>query len=103
MWNAETLKADPGSITHLYRRLIGLRHAEPALRLGKQDLVDLSPDVVAWERTHGENRFLIVVNMSQAEAVLNLDGEWSLEISSDPSVASWTGTLGANTAVVLRG
>jgi alpha-glucosidase len=102
-WNAETLRADPHSITHLYRKLIRLRHNESVFRLGSQRLVDLAPELVAWERSQNDSRFLVVVNMGSTETKVDLYGHWTLELSSQPTVESWSGSVGANSAVVLRG
>ena len=48
--NVAAQVADPGSIAHLYRRLLAARTASPALQLGDQAPVEAPPPVVAWRR-----------------------------------------------------
>jgi alpha-glucosidase len=100
---AEALRNDPDSITSLYRDLLALRRSEPALRLGDQRVRDDLPDeVVAWERTRGDSRFLIAINMTSTEVDLDTEDEWDLAISSAPGVEIWEATLPPQTAVVLH-
>jgi len=63
--NAEAAIADPGSVYHHYRRLIALRHESEAVREGRFDL--LLPDddrLFAYTRTLGQQRLLVVANLS---------------------------------------
>jgi alpha-amylase len=54
----------PGSLWTLYRDLVALRHAHPALGDGAQQLVAVSgaTDVLAWTRTRGAETILFVAN-----------------------------------------
>jgi alpha-glucosidase len=45
----------------LHKALIALRRVEPALQLGKLELVEAAPDVLAYVR---EDRFLIMLNLT---------------------------------------
>ena len=67
--NAPAALADPGSVYHWYRRLIGLRHETPALVYG--DYRDLLPDdgqLFVYERSMVGNSWLIVLNFSRDDA-----------------------------------
>ena len=56
--------ADPGSPLSLYRELLALRRATPALQVGGYRSVDAAPDVFAYERAHDGNRLLVAVNFA---------------------------------------
>ncbi len=63
--NAAAAMADPGSVWHHYRRLIELRHTEPAVALG--DFTMLLPDdeqVYAFTRRLAEVELLVLGNLS---------------------------------------
>ncbi len=103
--NAEVLRADEGSILHLYRRLLAERHASPALQLGEQDLLDAADGVLAWDRTAGPDRRRLVVNYTGAAVALGSLAEgWTVAVASDgigeggPAPAE----VGPDQALVLR-
>ena len=61
----------PGSMLSLHRRLLALRRAHPALSIGDIALLDGSdaaPDVLAYERRHGDDRLLIALNLGERAA-----------------------------------
>jgi oligo-1,6-glucosidase len=63
--NAEESRADPDSVFHHYRRLIDLRHTEPAVAHG--DFTTLLADdehVYAFTRRHGDVELLVLGNFS---------------------------------------
>jgi oligo-1,6-glucosidase len=63
--NAEAAIADPASVFHHYRRLIGLRHDLEAVRQGRFEL--LLPDdeqLFAYTRSLGDEVLLVVANWS---------------------------------------
>jgi oligo-1,6-glucosidase len=63
--NAAQELADPNSVYHYTQHLIALRHATPALVYGDYKDVDpANPDVFAYTRTLGAERFLVVLNFS---------------------------------------
>jgi alpha-amylase len=67
--SVEAESADPGSLLNLYRRLIHLRKANPALATGA--LVPLtanSPSVAAWLRRAGGHAVLVVANLGAVAA-----------------------------------
>jgi alpha-glucosidase len=57
-------EADPGSVLHLTRELVALRKAEPALRLGRFELVEAGEALLAFERRRGRSRLLCLFNLS---------------------------------------
>lgn len=61
-------EADPGSMLHVARRLIGLRRRYPALRLGSVEWREAREPVLAFERVYGTQRLLCVFNLSAAAA-----------------------------------
>jgi glycosidase len=79
-----TQRADPGSLWNLYRRLVALRQAEPALAKGGVDLPVVTgggTGILALVRTQGTERILFVANMSAAPA-----GAFAVNVSGAPSV-----------------
>jgi len=73
--------ADLDSILNMYRRLLRLRGAMPALHGGDLSLIETSsPDVLAYLRGAGDDKALVVVNFSDgALAVVigaGLGGRW---------------------------
>jgi alpha-glucosidase len=79
---------DPRSTLSLFRRLIRLRRATPALRDGDQTMLDAAPHVLAWVREADGERWLTAINMSlhdQATGILLPDGATGeLVLSTDP-------------------
>jgi oligo-1,6-glucosidase len=79
--NAAAQDDDPTSVLAHYRRLITLRHGEPAVALG--DFTMLLPDheqVYAFTRTLGGTSLLVLVNVSGESQVVEL-----------PDAAAWAG------------
>ena len=71
--NVADQSSDPASLLNLYRRLLALRRSSPALRHGALQLVaGLPQDVVAWTRTQGGERLLLVANMGAASQAIDL-------------------------------
>lgn len=106
--NAEVLRADEHSILHLYRRLIALRRASPALRTGDLELLESPESVLAWRRWEGDEVWWVVVGFGQETAEwappepavveATSGGEGALSVAGEP----YGGALGPEEAVVLR-
>jgi len=65
--NAAAELADPDSIYHYTQRAIALRHAHKAFVYGDYlDLDPANPQVFAYTRTLGAERFLVVLNFGKA-------------------------------------
>jgi alpha-glucosidase len=101
--NAETLRADEGSILHLYRRLLAARKASPALRLGRLDPLPAADGVLAYERDHDGDRRAVAVNFTSEAVDVALDGSWRCDVASDGQGEGepFTGRLGGDQAVLL--
>jgi oligo-1,6-glucosidase len=72
--NAAAQRDDPDSVLAHYKRLIALRHAEPAVALG--DFTMLLPEdrqVYAFTRRLGSTELLVLCNVSGAPAEVSLD------------------------------
>jgi alpha-glucosidase len=86
--NVAALRDDPFSLLTLYRRLLALRRAEPALAVGPFSPLRTSGDLLAYARKEGDRRFLVVLNLgpepvSYAPPVLDLAGELVLSTHLD--------------------
>jgi len=85
--NVAAAVADPDSVFHHYRRLIELRHTDPAVAEGDfRMLLPDHPTVYAFTRTHGGDELLVLVNVASAPSVATV-----------PDGAAWNGA-----AVVVR-
>ncbi|HEV2360439.1 MAG TPA: alpha-amylase family glycosyl hydrolase, partial [Acidimicrobiales bacterium] len=110
--DAESMRADPGSILHLYRRLLSLRRSETALSSGYLRLVDAPQDVLAYERGDDRARFLVLINFGSDRVVLEegIGTGGSVALSSLPTdpagedgePAPFRGVLDAGEALVVR-
>jgi alpha-glucosidase len=58
----------PGSILSLYRALLRLRRAEPALSIGDYAPLAATDEILAYERRLGPRRFLIILNLTSRPA-----------------------------------
>ena len=94
---------DPGSTLHLYRRVLQLRRASPALRRGDFTWRDSPPDVLAYERRHDEDARRVAVNFADRDVPWPDGNGWTVEIDSrgEGTQASFAGVLGPYQAVVL--
>jgi alpha-glucosidase len=62
--NVETLREDPTSILSLYRNLLHLRTKYEALNIGASRVIESRDNVLAFERTEGRERFVVVLNFA---------------------------------------
>ena len=68
--------ADPASVLSLYRRLLGLRAATPALQVGRLGLLpEAGGDVVAYTRATDDQEILVVLNLGRDTVAWRLPGE----------------------------
>jgi len=98
------MRADAGSILHLYRRLLRARRGSPALGLGSFTALAAPPGVLAFRRELADDARLVLINFAAREIACPVTGAWSVEVASDGRGEghSYRGTLGAGQAVVLR-
>src|SRR6185295_17042801 len=61
--NVDAENHDPKSMLTLYRRLLALRRAHPALYAGRYQPVAMTGDLVAYVRREGSEAFLIALNL----------------------------------------
>jgi glycosidase len=65
--NAAAQAGDPDSVFEYYRRLIALRHERPVVGHGSFERADAGhPAIFAFERVLGDDRLLVVANLSSA-------------------------------------
>lgn len=108
--NHEQLRAETGSILHLYRRTLALRRTAPVLLDGDFELLDAGDGVVAFRRALGDERWVVMVNFTASVVEVDVPslvgGGSSLEVAlaSDGSGEGdrFRGQLGPDQAVVLR-
>ncbi|MDT0631745.1 alpha-amylase family glycosyl hydrolase [Rubrivirga sp. S365] len=81
--NVEAEASDPDSMLSLYRRLLALRRARPALHAGSVRVLDGVPaDVFAWERRAGDDRALAVLCLSRAGRTVEVGAGWRRAVST---------------------
>lgn len=106
--NVARERADPSSLYHLYRRLIGLRRARPALTGGTHQAVVAAPDVLAYMREAEGDLLLVALNFGAGEANMALPAGASKGIVLLSSIVSRDGenvagsfALGGHEGVVI--
>ena len=101
--NAEALRADEGSILHLYRRLLAARRASPALRLGSWSPLPSPEGVLAYRRALDDDRRAVVVNYTDEPVRVPVEGDWLVQVASDgrDEGARYPGSVGSSAAVLL--
>jgi alpha-glucosidase len=106
--NVAAERDNPHSLLTLYRRLINLRHAEPALHGGAWEPLDAGGDVLAYYRTGGERRFLVALNLGSEVAMLRMPkgSSGTVVLSTHPGRegegVEWTVVLRGDEGVVVR-
>jgi oligo-1,6-glucosidase len=106
--NVEAARADPDSVLHHYRRLIELRHTEPAVAHGDFTMRMADDDAVyAFTRRLGDVELFVLGNFTGAdaaapEAVAWADAELVLGNAPPPATTEAHGTLGPWEARVYR-
>lgn len=99
--SAARQRSDPGSMLHLYRRLLHARRASPALQAGGLELLDAPPGVLAYRRSVGAELRAVAVNFTDAPQPAPIAG-W-VEVASDGrgEGAALGGRLGPDQAVLV--
>ncbi|WP_306209810.1 alpha-glucosidase [Actinoplanes sp. RD1] len=91
--NAAAAVADPDSVYHFYRRLIALRHEEPAVVYG--DFTMLMPAderLYAYTRRHGSTELLVIGNFTGEHVPADVPdaGAWQeLVLTNAPAPEKW--------------
>ncbi|TDC48708.1 DUF3459 domain-containing protein [Jiangella ureilytica] len=106
--NVEAQVRDPESMLRLYRALTRLRHASPAVRRGSITFDAGTESVLAYRRTEGSDRKLVLLNLTDRPATVPLpvDGRVLLSTASPAGaparrVAAGEFALAADEAVVI--
>jgi alpha-glucosidase len=73
--NVATQQRHPSSILNLYRRLLDLRRAEPALTLGLYEAGRTTEEVMWYVRQWGASRLLIALNFSPETRMIRMQTE----------------------------
>jgi alpha-glucosidase len=108
--NVAAQSQDPTSMLSFYRALTALRRSEPALTIGDCHSLDAgAPDVFAYLRSHGETRFLVVLNFGGEARRLDLSAvgkeaeiALSTEMTRPRAVVLSALDLGPNEGLILR-
>jgi alpha-glucosidase len=99
--NVETLRRNGDSILHLYRRLLTVRRASPALQAGTLRMLEAPPTVLAYERTLGSARRQVAVNFGSAPAEWRAGGQVDVATERALEHCAFGGVLPPDAAVVL--
>ncbi|HEY0343688.1 MAG TPA: DUF3459 domain-containing protein, partial [Solirubrobacteraceae bacterium] len=94
-------EGDPASALELYRALIALRRATPALQHGSYRSVHAAPDVVAYVREHDGERLLVALNFAPFPRPLPAEAEGARVLLSTHAQPP-AGELAADEARVLE-
>lgn len=82
----------------LYRRLLSLRRAEPALAVGAFDLLEAPEGVLAYSRKEGERTLRILLNLTDQPRTI----EWSGDVLlSTLDACPQPGSLQPNEGLIL--
>jgi alpha-glucosidase len=101
--NVESELADPASHLQLYRRLLRLRRAEPALHGGDIELLRGPSQLLMYRRTHkGSATFVVLANLSEAMGSHRIRGEVVVGTDHEREGRHFTGQLRPWEAVVLK-
>jgi alpha-glucosidase len=85
--NVVRQERDPASLLSLYRRLIALRRAEPALSLGGCADVRAHGSVLTYRREHAGRGLLVALNLGDRPATLPLPRPGRVLLGTDPDRA----------------
>ncbi len=93
--NAAAAVADPDSVFHHYRRLIELRHTLPVVVHGDyRPLLPADEQVFAYVRSLGDERLLVIANLSGEPATVDLGDDAAL-LGGEVVLAAGPGAAGA--------
>ncbi|MGN6524918.1 MAG: alpha-amylase family glycosyl hydrolase [Burkholderiaceae bacterium] len=73
--NAQAESADPGSMLAFYTAMLALRNAHPSIALGRYLSPHVDGRVMSFQRAHGGERTLVVINYGDAAGTARIP-EW---------------------------
>jgi alpha-glucosidase len=108
--SVEAQRADPGSTLQLHRRLLALRRSSAALQVGawtpRHDAGGAANGLLAYDRTHRDERLRVLLNLTHEPIVAVLPGRWVVAVGTDVGreglVLEEAATLAADEGLVLR-
>ncbi|MBN1237167.1 MAG: DUF3459 domain-containing protein [Gammaproteobacteria bacterium] len=71
--NVDAQRGDPGSMLTLYRRLLSLRRARPALAIGDYFPLPADGDALAFVREHAGDRMLVALNLGGGAQSIDIE------------------------------
>ena len=80
--NVAALRADPGSILHLYRALLALRRDKPALQTETYRPLRAEGDLLMFMRPHEQESLAVVLNLGSAQQEALLPGRGRIILST---------------------
>jgi alpha-glucosidase len=102
-------RVDAGSILNLYRQLLALRSASPALQRGDFQELDAPDKLLAYRRQSDQDTRIVLINFSDDPVEVAPDSElgrtlkaMSIELASDGASGGFPGRLEADQALLLR-
>ncbi len=105
--NVDRLARDPTSILSLYKRLVELRRAHPALAVGGMQVLAHDGEVLGYERSHPDERILVLLNLGHAPQQVPLGARrgvllLSTQLDRPQGAVAQTLTLRGDEGVVIR-
>ncbi len=79
---------DAASMLHLYRRLLALRRAHPALAIGGFKMLEAPAGVLAYARMIGEERLLVLLNLTSIDVAVRWSGTVLISTLADAPAAN---------------
>ena len=100
--NPAVESSDDDSMMSLYRRLLRLRRAHPALSIGEFELVGSPDSVISFRRGHDGDDVAVAINMSAAPVAVDVAGELLFSTVDRGIENRFDGTLRAFEGIVVR-
>jgi alpha-glucosidase len=89
-WSVEAQGDDPSSMLSLHRALLALRRGTTALHAGAWEAVAAPAGIVAFDRTDGDTRVRVVLNLTGEPVTVPVEGSWTVLLGT------WPGREGAS-------
>jgi glycosidase len=75
----EEQQKDPNSLWTYYKQLIRMKKMQPAVASGKyEELLNSNDNVISFTRTNGEDKVLVIINLSGKEQYTRMDDQSTL-------------------------
>jgi len=98
---ADLQEADAGSMLAFVRRWLAFRRAHAALKHGDIRFLDLSGEVLGFDRTDGAETLRLIFNLGDADAAVPLEEGWTEAFSIGAALSGGALALPIGTAAVL--